>query len=410
MLTSRVLADLHLLSPASKSFPTKPQNYASHPIPSLSDWQELWAAWDSVTRGMTPEEELLSKPIKLRNDLIFYLGHIPNFCGMLPGTMHLYRSLTELDIQITKATDGVATEPAAYAAIFERGIDPDVDNPELCHDHSAIPETWPPLSDMIQYQKRVRHRIASLIESDKARSDRKIGRSLWLAFEHEAMHLETYMYMLLQSPKANPPPGIPKPDFEKLQAEAELNSVPNQWFRIPKQEVRMGLHDPENDIGPDRYFGWDNEKPRRKVNVEAFKAQGRPISNGEYANYLRDTHSNTIPASWTINEPSSLLRNGSCRVAETNGSQGSSSDQNLHQGHDWLKNLSVRTVFGPIPWQYARHWPVMASYDELAAYAKWSDGRIPTLEEARSLYSHVEAAKDEDADQVSSSLISAVNG
>lgn len=37
---------------------------------------------------MTPDEELLSKPIKLRNDLIFYLGHIPEFCGMLYWTMH----------------------------------------------------------------------------------------------------------------------------------------------------------------------------------------------------------------------------------------------------------------------------------------------------------------------------------
>lgn len=30
---------------------------------------------------MTPEDEFLSKPIKLRNDLIFYVGHIPGFCG-----------------------------------------------------------------------------------------------------------------------------------------------------------------------------------------------------------------------------------------------------------------------------------------------------------------------------------------
>jgi hypothetical protein len=74
--------DLHLLSPASISYPTKPGEYAEHPVPSLKDWQELWAAWDMVTRGMTPEEELSSKPIKLRHDLIFYLGHIPSFCGM----------------------------------------------------------------------------------------------------------------------------------------------------------------------------------------------------------------------------------------------------------------------------------------------------------------------------------------
>jgi hypothetical protein len=30
---------------------------------------------------MVPKDELLNTPIKLRNDLIFYLGHIPAFAG-----------------------------------------------------------------------------------------------------------------------------------------------------------------------------------------------------------------------------------------------------------------------------------------------------------------------------------------
>lgn len=64
--------------------PTKPEVYASSLVPSLRDWQELWAAWDAVTLCMTPEEELLSKPIELRNPLIFYLGHVPGFCGTSP--------------------------------------------------------------------------------------------------------------------------------------------------------------------------------------------------------------------------------------------------------------------------------------------------------------------------------------
>ena len=77
--------DIHLLSPAAVAYPVKVREYASRPVPSLRDWQELWAAWDTVTRAMTPQEELLSKPIKLRNALIFYHGHIPGFAGMLVG-------------------------------------------------------------------------------------------------------------------------------------------------------------------------------------------------------------------------------------------------------------------------------------------------------------------------------------
>jgi hypothetical protein len=32
---------------------------------------------------MIPKDELMDKPIKLRNSLIFYLGHIPTFAGKL---------------------------------------------------------------------------------------------------------------------------------------------------------------------------------------------------------------------------------------------------------------------------------------------------------------------------------------
>jgi hypothetical protein len=62
-----------------------------------------------------------------------------------------------------------------------------------------------------------------------------------------------------------------------------------------------------------------------------------------------------------------------------------------------------------VPLKYALDWPVMASYDELAAYAKWANGRIPTFEEVRSIYNYVETSKL-DAQKVPSKLISAVNG
>lgn len=73
--------DLHLLTSAALNLPTSPSQYAAHPIPSFEEWQSLWTAWDNATKAMVPREELLSKPIKLRNSLIFYLGHIPTFLG-----------------------------------------------------------------------------------------------------------------------------------------------------------------------------------------------------------------------------------------------------------------------------------------------------------------------------------------
>lgn len=256
----------------------------------------------------------------------------------------------------------------------------------------------------------MRRRITSLINRGEVDSDRKVGRSLWLAFEHEIMHLETYLYMLLQSSKIRSPPGSTKPDFAKLAEEAESHIVPNQWFRVPSTKLQIGLYDPENDLGPDRYFGWDNEKPPRDVRIGVFEAQGRPISNGEFATYLQQIQSTAIPASWMKVSPRKTSSNGFHKDVVTNGSINAGKDFTGCPQSEWLTNISVRTVYGLVPLQHARHWPVMASYDELAAYAKWADGRIPTLEEARSIYSFVEATKQEIAEQVPSSLISAVNG
>lgn len=78
-----VVPDIHLLSPAALHLPAQPSQYAAQAIPNIQDFQSLWTAWDITTKSMVPREELLSQPIKLRNALIFYLGHIPTFSGQL---------------------------------------------------------------------------------------------------------------------------------------------------------------------------------------------------------------------------------------------------------------------------------------------------------------------------------------
>jgi hypothetical protein len=231
---------VHLLTKRDMPFHLDPSQYAKSTVPTLDDWRGLWAAWDTVTRGMIPNDELLNKPIKLRNACIFYLGHIPTF----------------LDIHLSKATGQALCEPSSYPKIFERGIDPDVDNPDHCHDHSEIPEEWPPLTEILEYQTRVRAKVEHLCDQLGSKIPRKIGRSLWIGFEHDIMHLETLLYMLLQSDRTLPPPRTVKPDFERDAEIAARASVSNQWFTIPGQEIKIGLEDPEDNLGPDRHFGW----------------------------------------------------------------------------------------------------------------------------------------------------------
>jgi hypothetical protein len=56
-----------------------------------------------------------------------------------------------------------------------------------------------------------------------------------------------------------------------------------------------------------------------------------------------------------------------------------------------VRDKSVRTVYGLVPLKHALDWPIFASYDELAGCAAWMGGRIPTLEEARSIYEYVDS-------------------
>ena len=218
-------------------FNTDPIVYAASTIPSFQDWTGLWAVWDVVTRRMIPDEELHGKPIKLRNACIFYLGHIPTF----------------LDIQLNKVSSLPPCEPTHYPEIFERGIDPDVDNPEICHQHSEVPEEWPPVHEILSFQGQVRSKVKSLYDGQELPRD--VGRALWIGFEHEAMHLETLLYMLLQSNKMLPP-TLTTPDFEDEAKIAQTARVPNQWFKIPQQSIGIGMDDPEDNTGGDRHFGW----------------------------------------------------------------------------------------------------------------------------------------------------------
>lgn len=362
-------------------YPTQPEAYAEHPVPSLKEWHGLWSLWDKVTRQMIPEDELYEKPIKLRNACIFYLGHIPTF----------------FDIKLVEATGMKPTEPSYFTKIFERGIDPDVDNPEHCHAHSEVPDTWPDLETILAYQENVRTRVKDLYQSGQAYNDNWTGRALWLGFEHEVMHMETLLYMLLQSDKTLPPNGIVKPDFEQIAAQAKREAVPNQWFDIPAQTITIGLEDPDTPQGPVRHFGWDVEKPSYTVKVPALKACGRAITNREYARYLIDTKKTQLPASWALDQTS--------RADSANALANGDADLN-----DFVTGKAVKTVYGLVPLKYALDWPVSASYDELNGCAKYMGGRIPTMEEARSIYEYAGAQRKKEATEANPKTIPAVNG
>ncbi|EST09822.1 Histidine-specific methyltransferase, SAM-dependent [Kalmanozyma brasiliensis GHG001] len=336
-------------------------------LPSLQDWKTHWDAWNCVTLTMIPKEKLHEKPIDLRHICLFYLGHIPAF----------------LDIHVATYLKQPHTNDR-FSAIFERGIDPHMDDITQCNPHSEVPtneEDWPTLDEILTYQQAVQARVEKIYEdvaSGDLVLDRRLARMLWMTLEHISLHLETLLYMLMQSPNTKPPVGFTPPDWASLskrwQAEHEKvggRQAQEQRFHFEASSILLGHDDDDTqdfDIVATRptsdvrdlnlqlgqpEFGWDNEHPRRRVETKAFSISALPISNAQYRDFLKATNSTDIPSSWI-----------------KSGSEG---------GH------SVRTFYGPVDMDVAQHWPVQASGKQLAAFAAWKGGRLPSHAELRML-------------------------
>ena len=76
--------------------------------PTLQEFQEMWTAWDFVTRKMVPDSMLLEKPIALKHICLFYMGHIPVF----------------LDIQLSNLLGEPNTEPEYFKVSHSSSFSP----------------------------------------------------------------------------------------------------------------------------------------------------------------------------------------------------------------------------------------------------------------------------------------------
>ncbi|KDQ62677.1 hypothetical protein JAAARDRAFT_121841 [Jaapia argillacea MUCL 33604] len=321
-------------------------------LPTIQDWQDMWAAWDFVTRRMIPQSMLFQKPIDLRHICLFYFGHIPTF----------------LDIHLSRLLKEPHTEPDEFKFIFERGIDPNVDDPTQCHSHSEVPksdEDWPSLASILDFQSRVRARVMKLyadVDAGRVVMTRKIARVLFMTLEHEGFHIETLLYMLLQRAGAGtlPPSGFIPPPWSALSASWDAAPKPTEkTVTLGPAVVTLGHDDFEaEDVDPVKgldvaghAFGWDNEHPKREVHVDQFRIDWRPVTNGEFYEFYSGDGKGKVqfPASWV----------------EVDGA------------------IQVRTLYGPIPMKHAWNWPIITSYNNLSTYATVQGGRLPTEQELR---------------------------
>ncbi|KAI9341189.1 histidine-specific methyltransferase [Obelidium mucronatum] len=269
-------------------------------IPTVAEYDQIFKTWDTIALTMISPEGYLEKPISLRHPYIFYVGHLPAF----------------MDIQLSRCLKEPFTEPAYYTEIFERGIDPDVEDPNKCHAHSKVPDSWPELSEILKYAESCKQRLRKILvahECGDVLVSGPLARILWIAYEHYAMHLETFLYMLVQSPNIQPPKGFIAPPY---------------LFRKNPSPV---VPAPEASLLP---FSIPAEACTR--------IQSRQVTIGEYRNFLLDTNNNQVSCEVT-------LRPESWNVDSTH----------------------VKTAFGLVEIERVLNWPVFVSAAQASSYAEW---------------------------------------
>lgn len=129
-----------------------------------------------------------------------------------------------------------------------------------------------------------------------------------MTFEHEALHAETLLYMLLQRAGTGtlPPPGFSPPDWLSLSAGWDSAPEPeSSTVTLGPAIVKIGHDDSEPEdltsaTAADHEFGWDNEHPRREVAVGEFNITWRPVTNGQFYEFYKskDGQNLEMPASW----------------------------------------------------------------------------------------------------------------
>ena len=286
-----------------------------------------------VTRrlfALVSEEAYYSRPISLRNPIVFYEGHIAAFAV---NTL-LKKALGEPGID------------DRLERIFARGIDPE--------DETAIgaEAAWPSREAVGDYvreaDRRLRHAIGTADIDRPGHDLLDRAEAVHAVIEHEEMHQETLHYIWHRLPfsQKRPPSGY------RLEVEGGVPA--RESVAIEAGLATLGV---ERDDVP---FAWDNEVPSLVERVPAFAIDRHDVTNAEFQEFVeagayRDQRLWSADAwAWRCHEA-------------------------VEQPLFWERHGGAwywRGMFGLVPLPPA--WPAYVSHAEAAAFARWRGGRLPT--------------------------------
>ena len=274
-----------------------------------------------------------SRPIALRNPIVFYEGHLPAFSIISLLNRGLGRP----------GVDG------RLERLFARGIDPD--SVETAAPRSGAATAWPSRQEVLAFGRAADEAVLAALRDAPFVEDRpamRHGEAIFTALEHEAMHQETLLYMWHRLPHEH--------KQRPVDLGYELGGAPpdQTTAQIPAGEATLGA-----DRAAGR-FGWDNEFGLLRVPVPAFDIDVHNVTNGAFLEFV-DAGGYRRRDLWTDEEWRWL--------------------QADHIGHPtfWVKageEWQWHGMFEDLPLPLA--WPVYVSQAEANAFARWKGRRLPT--------------------------------
>jgi ergothioneine biosynthesis protein EgtB len=276
-----------------------------------------------------------SRPISLRNPIVFYEGHLPAFSVIA----FLRRGL-----------DAPAIDPR-LEDLFARGIDPDSEATAV--PRSGASTTWPSRQEVLAFGAAVDAAVIEALRTapfDERRPAMRRGEGVFTALEHEAMHQETLLYMWHRLPheRKTAPPG--------LRYETQAARPVHRTVTIPRGIATLGAN--RDGIA----FGWDNEFDELRVDVPAFEIDVHSVTNADFIEFI-DAGGYQTRELWSD-------EGWAWRTAE--GIEHPIFWTRAAAGDGWL----WRGMFEYIPLPAA--WPAYVSQAEASAYARWKGRRLPT--------------------------------
>jgi ergothioneine biosynthesis protein EgtB len=292
--------------------------------PAVRD--RLEAAWErsDALFATLHDEALGERPIRLRQPFVFYLGHLPAFAWNHLGRRRLGRPAFN----------------AAFDDLFARGIDP----PDTS-DGPSEAEAWPDVAEVRAYRDRIRDALRPVLD------DGRLETTALMVLEHELMHHETLLYMVLRLDHA-----LKRPRRAASVEAASPATGSGRTVRIPSGASRLGT--PRGSLR----FGWDNEFPACEVAVEAFSIDALPVRNRDFLEFV-ESGAYGDRGLWSEEAWTWLGR-----------------DAREHPPF-WQRtgaSFTVRNAYGDVPIDRAWDWPVFVTWAEASAYARQHGRRLPT--------------------------------